>query len=94
MNCEKIYPLQQKSIQKIVDSLKDNNNIKKIIIFGSSVTTKCHINSDIDIYLELKENKKINFPFVERAYDYWNNFTVNDLLMKEIQDKGVIVYES
>jgi len=44
--------------------------------------------------LELKENKKVNFPFIERAYDYWNNFTVNDLLMKEIQDKGVIVYES
>jgi len=34
MNCEKIYSLQQKSVQKMVDSFKNNNNIKKSLFLA------------------------------------------------------------
>ena len=77
----------------IRNSLKKDENIKKIIIFGSSLKPTCHIDSDIDIYLELDKNKRVNFPFITKAYDYWNNFTVDANLRNEIKKTGVTIYE-
>ena len=67
--------------------------IRNIIIFGSSLKPTCHIDSDIDIYLELDKNKRVNFPFITKAYDYWNNFTVDANLRNEIKKTGVTIYE-
>lgn len=92
-NCNRIFPNQQKYVKTIIDELKHDSNINKIIIFGSSLSPSCHIDSDIDVYLELKEDKKVKFPNINKAYDYWNNFTVNDSLMSEINRNGVTVYE-
>ena len=43
MNCEKIYPIQQKKVKRLIDILSNNSNVKKIIIFGSSVSDRYHI---------------------------------------------------
>ena len=93
LNVEKIYPIQQRKVKELINDIKENNKIKRIIIFGSSVTDKCHIGSDVDIYVETQTNNielknQHNFE-----YDLWTNNTVDKRLMKEINDKGVIVYE-
>lgn len=92
-NCERIFPNQQKYIKEILDSLQQDSNIKKVIVFGSSLKPTCHIDSDIDIYLELIKKEKVNFPYINKPYDYWNNFTVDQNLKNEISKTGVIVYE-
>ena len=45
-NCEKIYPIQQKKVQQMISNLKDDTNVEKIIVFGSSVQDTCHMGSD------------------------------------------------
>ena len=93
MNCEKIYPIQQLRVLNLISKLKRDKNINKIIIFGSSVTNSCHIDSDLDVYLELKNNKKITLNKIDYELDLWNNYTVSKELLEEINDKGVVVYE-
>ena len=91
-NCELIYPIQQRKVKELVDFLKENENVCSVIIFGSSVTDRCHIDSDVDIYVTLKRQEKIHryFNFV---FDLWTNFTADEYLKKEIYKKGVVVYQ-
>lgn len=94
MNCDRIYPLQRRKISELIAYLKDNKNVQKIIIFGSSVTSRCNINSDVDIYVELKEKENLlKDKYFNFLYDLWTNFDVDDRLYNEIQKKGVVVYE-
>jgi len=92
-NCEYIHPLQQRKVSELVNYLKDNENVNKIIIFGSSVTNSCHNYSDVDIYLDLKENKRVINKAFDFVFDKITNFMADDRLMKEINTKGVTVYE-
>lgn len=92
-NCEFIYPIQQRKVKELIDYLKENENISSIIIFGSSVTDKCHIGSDVDIYVTLKKEEKIINRYFNFVFDLWTNFTVDENLKKEILKKGVTVYE-
>lgn len=52
------HPLKQKDIQIIYDSMLKDNNVKALVIFGSTVNMLCHSDSDIDIYVELLDNDK------------------------------------
>ena len=93
LNCDKIYPIQQKKIKELIDELSQKEAVEKIIIFGSSVTQMCHIGSDVDLYVVLSEkvpkliNKPLNF-----AYDLWTNFDTDERLQSEIDKTGVTVY--
>ena len=92
MNCQKIYPIRQKKVKSIIEHVKRNPNIKSVVIFGSSVTSKCHVGSDVDLYIEMEKEEK---PFTEGfqfVYDLWTNYTVDERLYHEIENKGVLVY--
>lgn len=93
MNCEYIHPLQQRKVAELIDYLSKDDNVNKIIIFGSSVTDKCHNYSDVDFYLDLKEDKRVISKAFDFVFDKLTNFIVDDRLMKEINNKGVVVYE-
>ena len=93
-NINRIFPTQQADIQKMIEVCKNDKNIKKIIIFGSSVTSECNPWSDIDIYFEFKKEPQM-YPTIGSStavFDKWDNFNVSKELMKEINDKGVVVY--
>lgn len=92
-NCEKIYPIQQKRIRGIIDQIKKIANVEKAVIFGSSVTNNCSIDSDVDLYLQLKKDKKVNLKGIDYKIDMWTNFTANKDMLNEINKKGVLVYE-
>lgn len=93
-NCSFIYPIQQKKVNELIEYLKQDENVKSIIIFGSSVTSKCHVGSDVDIYVELYENKPpIKDKYFNFVFDLWTNFMVDERLKNEILTKGVVVYE-
>ena len=79
----------------MINACRDDGNIKKIVIFGSSVTSACNPWSDIDVYFEMEHDVN-KFPVAknaENAFDKWSNFTVSEELLNEINEKGVVVYE-
>lgn len=93
-NCSLIYPIQQRKVNELIQYFKQDKNVKKIIIFGSSITNKCHVGSDVDIYVELAEDKAIiKDKYFDFVFDLWTNFAVDERLKNEILKKGVIVYE-
>lgn len=66
-HCDRIFPNQQKYVSEILNSLKKDENIKKIIIFGSSLKPTCHIDSDILIFiLNLNKIRESTFLLLQR----------------------------
>lgn len=95
LNINKIFPTQQEDVGKMIEVCKKIPNIKKIIIFGSSVTSRCNPWSDIDIFFET-EREMNRWPSIgshTAVFDKWDNFTVDEKLMDEINRTGVLVYE-
>lgn len=94
-NITRIFPTQQSDVGRMIDVCRNDPNIRKIIIFGSSVTPLCNPWSDIDIYFEMKEPPQ-RYPSIgshTAVFDKWDNFSVDENLKREIDEKGVVVYE-
>lgn len=92
-NVNSIYPIQQHKVYEFIQMIKDNPNVIRLIVFGSSITDRCHTGSDVDFYAELKKDGRIETQYLPFLYDIWTNFNVSDNMKKEIDKKGVIVYE-
>ena len=94
INCRYVYPLQQPKVRAMIDAiLSVDENVDRIILFGSSVTSRCTIRSDIDILAETpNEFVPINkyLPFV---YDLFTPQTISEDFKKEIYKTGVVVYD-
>ena len=94
MNIEKIHPHQQEAVGKMVELCKQDPNIKRVVIFGSSVRDDCRPDSDIDIYYDCAVEPK-KYPAIKtmKPFDPWDNFSVGRKLDYEIIRTGVTVYE-
>lgn len=92
-NVNLIFPTQQRDVAVLVQKWSQIKQVKKIIIFGSSVTSACNPWSDIDVYVELTEDINLRKPQFDVEIDLWTNYDVDNRLMAEIKEKGVIVYE-
>lgn len=93
-NCEHIYPIQQKKVECFLRAILPNDNIEQIIIFGSSVTERCHCGSDLDVYVKLAKNEmKLVKQYLPFEFDLWTNYMVDARLKNEIEGTGVVVYE-
>ena len=94
MNCSHIFPTQQQDVYNLIQLQKDDSRVEKIIIFGSSVTSACNPWSDIDVYFQVTESiDRFKKPKCVVPFDVWTNYDVDDRLLKEIEDTGVVVYE-
>ena len=91
-NCERIYPLQQKKVRMILDAVQNDQNVEQVVIFGSSTSYTCTIDSDLDVFIKLKENSNLDLSGLTFEYDMWTNYSVDKRLMDEIDKTGVIVY--
>lgn len=93
-NCEKIVPLEQKNVANLINFFKDDKNVLKIIVFGSSTRSdwKNHF-SDLDFYLELNEEKFYDLSSLNFKKDQRNNFMADENFKRKILEKGVVVYE-
>ena len=93
LNCNKIHPLQQKKVRTLLDEL-DTTHIEKIEIFGSSISDRCHVGSDVDVYITLnKDVRRLIHTYIPYEYDLWTNYTVDDRLLAEIKKDCVTVYQ-
>ncbi|MDO4198443.1 MAG: helix-turn-helix domain-containing protein [Erysipelotrichaceae bacterium] len=92
INCEKVYPIQQSGVKELIDDILKNDGVKSITVFGSSVTDRCSIFSDIDIYVEADGEIEIH-DYHDFEYDLWTDRSADDRLKTEIRETGVKVYE-
>lgn len=53
-HCNRVHPLMQERVQRLLEDLKQDENIQKIVLFGSSLQFRCSSYSDIDLYIEKK----------------------------------------
>lgn len=93
LNCERIYPIQQWKVKELLDDVTRDSAVKKVVVFGSSVTQRCHQGSDVDVYIELDENRNPISQAHDFPYDLWTNHSADARLLDEIARKGVTVYE-
>lgn len=56
IDMKRIYPLKQYTVYKLHNTLSSRHEIASIMLFGSSVTMQCNINSDIDLAIRLNSN--------------------------------------
>ncbi len=94
MNCRHIFPIQQHKVREIIDNLSQNDDVREIRIFGSSVRWSCHPGSDVDVYVVMNTDVNLYKAGVfGYDVDLWTNFTADTHLKEEIERTGVIVYE-
>ena len=102
MNIDRINFLKQKQVSSCVEIVKTLPRIKRMIIFGSSVTEHCDEDSDLDICLDIEGSTKGIDLFevsknISKACDYnCDMLTYGKLQGKikdEVDEKGVVVYE-
>ena len=93
-NCERIYPIQQRKIKDVLRRVAKDPAVRRVIVFGSSVTQACHVGSDLDVYFEMSEDRLPDLRRLDLECDAWTNYTVDDRLRNEILQKGVVVYDA
>ncbi len=80
---------------EIIECLSQDENVRYIVIFGSSVDFSCNSFSDIDVYVHLMDERKPlkRKPQIRSEVDYIYNLDENNQLFIEIERTGVVVYE-
>lgn len=94
-----IFPTKQNDVLMIRELAKKDFRIKRIIVFGSAVTMKCGMGSDLDIAVMADVSSEA-FPYeIRRQFSALNIpidvIDYNDIhtnLLKENIDKGVEIY--
>lgn len=91
-NCDRVYPIQQRKVRELLDDIVRDDAVTQVIVFGSSVTSRCHMGSDVDVFVQMDKKGNPARDLHDFEYDLWTNFTVDERLMREIREKGVVVY--
>lgn len=96
LHAEYVHPLKQELVQKLQKDFQMDENVKAVIVFGSGVEFRCNSYSDLDLCIERYDVKK---PFCNRAagveelVDVLYADRVGARLQKEIEEKGIVVYD-
>lgn len=95
-NCDRVYPIQQRKVRELIDDISQNPEVEQIRVFGSSVTEKCHMNSDVDLCVSMSSPNADAGTLVSQPHDFpfdlWTDSMLDERLRREIMEKGVIVY--
>ncbi|MBR0462875.1 MAG: nucleotidyltransferase domain-containing protein [Clostridia bacterium] len=100
-NIDRIYPLKQDQVARIFNCASHFPIITRITVFGSSVTPKCHIDSDIDLCIDADTSDGLKVFEMQKAIGDlcdWNcdilmASSIGKALRETIGKEGVIIYE-
>ncbi|MCD7813648.1 MAG: nucleotidyltransferase domain-containing protein [Lachnospiraceae bacterium] len=94
-NANRVHPLMQKRVDVLISALKKDDNIRKLVLFGSSLEFRCDSYSDIDLYIEKydKDKKIENFPELDCEVDVITNLSPDSRLYQEIDRTGLLLFE-
>lgn len=96
-----VFPTKQRDVQEAICLAKADDRIARLILFGSSVTLRCGINSDIDLAVDAPDVDEDTFLKIAHGFYrsiksevdvvHYNRIR-SALLKEEIDRKGVCVY--
>ena len=95
----RIHRYQQRNVARLLAGAPTLTSVERIVVFGSSVTYKCHCHSDLDIavkwlYFDGMEQNSLRMSVRESDVDMLNIEEDSEYrIQREIRDKGVIVYD-
>ena len=64
-DANRVHPLMQKRVEKLLHEFAKDQNIRRVVLFGSSLEFRCSSHSDIDLYLEKHDKDKKLEPLPE-----------------------------
>lgn len=94
-NCNRVHPLMQKRVQRLSQILTRDDNIGRIVLFGSALEFRCSSYSDLDVYVEkIDVNKPLQEePVLDCEVDIVFNLNEDNRLYKEIYRKGMLLFD-
>lgn len=94
-NANRVHPLMQRRIEKILREISKDPNICKVIVYGSSLEFHCNSASDIDLYIEkFNSDKKLaSFPDLDCETDIITNLPKDNKLYLQIMKTGLLLFE-
>lgn len=94
-NANRVHPLMQSRVEKLIHELKKDINIRKLVLYGSSLEFRCSSYSDIDIYIEKYDSeKKLAFlPELDCEVDIITNLQPDNRLYQRIEQTGLLLFE-
>lgn len=93
-NCNRVHPLMQRRVQRLLEILKQDENIDRVVIFGSALEFRCSSYSDLDVYIE-KKNPDLPLreePELDCEVDIITNPGFGSRLYQEIDRTGLLVF--
>lgn len=54
VDMSRIYPTRQKMVKNVIDLIRKDKRLSTVLLFGSSITMRCHKKSDLDFAVGLK----------------------------------------
>lgn len=94
-NVNRIHPLMQGRVEKLIQTFKKDRNIRRLILYGSSLEFRCCSASDIDLYIEKydPEKKLAYLPELDCEVDIITNLKPDNKLYQEIERTGLLLFE-
>lgn len=100
-NIDRIYPLKQRQVSEICSRAGQFDIVRKIYVFGSSVTPKCTIDSDLDLCVDADVTDGLKVFEMQKAFGEacgWNcdivmYENIGSALRETVKGEGVVVYE-
>lgn len=94
-NANRVHPLMQSRVEKLLHEFEKDQNIRRIILFGSSLEFRCSSFSDIDLYVEKYDpgKKMLNYPELDCEIDIITNLQPESKLYQEIERTGLLLFE-
>lgn len=91
----RVHPLMQKRVAMLLDALRKDSNINRVVLFGSSLEFRCSSYSDIDLYIEKSDTQKKlpPLPDLDCEVDIITNLPPESRLYREIDKTGLLLYE-
>lgn len=94
-NANRVHPLMQGRIEKLLREIFRDQNIRSVILFGSSLEFRCSSTSDIDLYIEKYDPKKKldSLPEIDCELDIITNLRPDNKLYQRIKETGLLLLE-
>lgn len=94
-NVNRIHPLKQKDVCRLIQDVQKDSHIIGIIVFGSAVRFDCHSRSDLDVLI-IRDDSQIRIDAslseVQSELDIIFHSKLGERLKEEIRKTGVIVF--
>ncbi len=94
-NANRVHPLMQRRVEMLIRELGKDQNIRRLILFGSSLEFRCRSDSDIDLYIEkYNPRKKLeSLPELDCEIDIIMNLQPDNKLYQRIEQTGLLLFE-